>query len=129
MNIFRQLFLEERGTMNVVYKGKKFENVPCKVKGGVWEVFLDDKWLSLNTDKTLNLDMASFKFQSSDIAAISNRGKDVFSKVSIQWLGYIQESQQIKIKHALNGGEKLIILEGKKFKVDGYCEETNTLYE
>ena len=32
-------------------------------------------------------------------------------------------------KHALNGGEKKLTISNKTYKVDGFCEETNTLYE
>ncbi len=33
----------------------------------------------------------------------------------------------VEIQHALNGGEKRIL--GTKYKADGYCESTNTVYE
>lgn len=33
----------------------------------------------------------------------------------------------IKIQHALNGGEKCLI--GTRYKLDGYCADTNTAYE
>ena len=33
------------------------------------------------------------------------------------------------IKHALNGGEKKLTIDGKTYKVNGFCEETNTSYE
>ena len=37
--------------------------------------------------------------------------------------------ENINIQHADNIGEKQIILNGKKYKLDGYCEQTNTIYE
>ncbi len=50
-----------------------------------------------------------------------------YSIVCINWLESIQEQEGINIQHALNGGEYQI--PGTKFKADGYCAETNTIYE
>ena len=33
------------------------------------------------------------------------------------------------IQHALNGGEKELTIDDKTYKVDGFCKETNTIYE
>ena len=52
---------------------------------------------------------------------------DNFSKMSIIWLNYM--SNGVNIQHALNGGEKKLTIDGKTYKVDGFCEETNTVYE
>ena len=52
---------------------------------------------------------------------------DNFSKTSILWLNYV--SNGVNIKHALNGGEKKLTIDDKAYKVDGLCEETNTVYE
>lgn len=49
-----------------------------------------------------------------------------YSKKSIEWLNYISEKNNIIIQHAENYGEKYIY---GKTKVDGYCEENNTIYE
>ena len=50
-----------------------------------------------------------------------------YSKVSIRWLNYVMESQEINIQHAENGGEYRIL--GTNWRADGYCKETNTIYE
>ena len=50
---------------------------------------------------------------------------EAYSQKSISWLNYLSEKHNIKIQHALNGGEYEI----NDMKVDGYCEETNTVYE
>ena len=50
-----------------------------------------------------------------------------FSKMSIMWLNYV--SNGVNIKHALNGGEKELTIDDKTYKVDGFCEETNIVYE
>lgn len=48
-----------------------------------------------------------------------------FSKIACQWLDEVAEELCIFIQHALNIGEKRI----GKYYVDGFCENTNTIYE
>lgn len=47
-----------------------------------------------------------------------------WSMKSILWLEWLQETKykEIKIRHALNGGEKSIVLENVRFKPDGFCQ-------
>lgn len=45
------------------------------------------------------------------------------------WLDYMVSKNNIHIQHALNGGEKQIIINNQTYKVDGYCEKNNTVYE
>ena len=52
---------------------------------------------------------------------------DNFSKMSIIWLNYM--SNGFNIEHALNGSEKKLTIGNKTYKVDGFCEETITVYE
>ena len=52
---------------------------------------------------------------------------DNFSKMSIMWLNYM--SNGVNIKHAPNGGGKELTIDDKTYKVDGFCEETSTVYE
>ena len=52
---------------------------------------------------------------------------DNFSKMSIIWLNYM--SNGVNIQHALSGGEKKLTIGNKTYKVDGFREETNTVYE
>ena len=54
---------------------------------------------------------------------------DNFSKMSIMWLNYVLTTKGLKIQHALNGGEKKLTIDDKTYKVDGFCEKTNTVYE
>lgn len=54
-------------------------------------------------------------------------GNGGYSKKAIQWLKSIERSQNIHIQHILNGGE--FIIPGTRYKADGYCAETNTIYE
>lgn len=49
-----------------------------------------------------------------------------YSADSIRWLDFVAESEGIIIQHALNGhGEKKIA----NISVDGFCHETNTVYQ
>lgn len=50
-----------------------------------------------------------------------------FSKISIDWLEYLMCENNIFIKHAQNGGEFRI--PDTRIRVDGFCQETNTIYE
>ena len=54
---------------------------------------------------------------------------DNYSKMSIIWLNYMSKAKNLNIQHALNGGEKKLTIDDKTYKVDGFCEETNTVYE
>ena len=50
-----------------------------------------------------------------------------FSQKALRWLEKLEKEQNIKIIHAGNEGE--IKIKNSKFKADGYCKETNTIYE
>jgi len=50
-----------------------------------------------------------------------------FSKVQLQWLEFLKIYYNINIQHAMNRGEYKIPT--TKWKADGYCTETNTIYE
>lgn len=52
-----------------------------------------------------------------------------YSKQSIAWLHYIALTENIRIIHAENEGEYYIRLSNKRFPVDGYCSESNTVYQ
>jgi hypothetical protein len=49
------------------------------------------------------------------------------SKIQIQWLNLISTLQNIDIQHAENSCEYTI--PNTRFRADGYCQETNTIYE
>ena len=51
--------------------------------------------------------------------------KNNYSKKQITWLNYISSKDNIHIQHAENEGEFKV----GKYKIDGYCKETNTCYE
>ena len=50
-----------------------------------------------------------------------------YSKISIEWLSYMEIKNSIKIIHAKNEGE--FNIPNTRYKADGYCKETNTIYE
>ena len=50
---------------------------------------------------------------------------ETYSKISIVWLDWLSKRDGVNIKHALNGGEKTFPFG----KVDGFCEESKTVYE
>lgn len=50
-----------------------------------------------------------------------------FSKMQIQWLELLSKLYNINIQHSLNIGEYTI--NNTRYRADGYCKETNTIYE
>jgi hypothetical protein len=50
-----------------------------------------------------------------------------YSWLCVYWLESIAEQEGINIQHALNIGE--YVIPGTRYKADGYCKETNTIYE
>lgn len=53
-----------------------------------------------------------------------------YSRKAIGWLMSISKNEDIQIQHAENGGEVRVELgNGKYYLLDGYCKETNTVYE
>ena len=53
--------------------------------------------------------------------------QNTHSNSQIKWLNFLEKFNNIKIQNALNGGEYLI--KGTRWKADGYCKETNTIFE
>lgn len=50
-----------------------------------------------------------------------------YSAKCIRWLEEIMRVEHISIQHALNGGEYRV--PSTSYKADGFCEQTNTIYE
>lgn len=50
-----------------------------------------------------------------------------YSRKAIKWLDSLMKHQEYFIQHAENGGE--YIVPGTRYKVDGFCKKTNTIYE
>ena len=54
---------------------------------------------------------------------------DMYLVKSIKWFKYITSKENINIGHACNGNEIKINVDGNINKVDGFCEQTNTIYQ
>lgn len=52
-----------------------------------------------------------------------------FSHKACLWLDMIEEATGMHITHAKRGKEKSFRIDGNLVKVDGFCKETNTVYE
>lgn len=50
-----------------------------------------------------------------------------YSQKCIEWLESVMDNEKIYIQHAGNTGEFMI--PNTRFRADGYCKETNTIYE
>ena len=83
------------------------------------KVLRGDRWVS--EDEVV---IREKEFVRSPIAKIPPGGykTDQFSKSSIQYLEWVSRRDNIKIRHALNGGE--IRLPGTRYRLDGYSYET-----
>ena len=71
------------------------------------------------------------KFLNPDTIAVVNEAPhETYSIKSIKWLKYVSIQNNIDIKHACHGGEQSIKLStGKIIKVDGYHQDSNTVYQ
>lgn len=52
-----------------------------------------------------------------------------YSNICIEWLENIMKNENIFIQHAKNNKEKEVVINTRKIKFDGFCKETNTVYE
>jgi G:T-mismatch repair DNA endonuclease (very short patch repair protein) len=50
-----------------------------------------------------------------------------FSKAQIQWLEFLSKLNNRYIQHVMNDGE--FTIPTTRYRADGYCEKTNTVYE
>jgi len=72
------------------------------------------------------------KFLKPDTIRLNHTGvytcNNKYSKKAIMWLLHMEQTDGVAIKHARNGREYRL-RELPHFSVDGYCAETNTVYE
>ena len=101
------------------------------LKEGKLKVLVDGQWVPAES-----LKIAKEQFLRTPLGQVPAAGyvkHDNHSKESLQWLEWIMHTEQqkgtdIHIQHALNGvGEYRI--PGTKYRADGWCVETNTIYE
>ncbi len=98
--------------------------------------YTDYDWLFdqyVNQNKTANQIASDLNINSTTILRylhqfnIPIKQQYLYSYKSIQWIEYTMIQDNINIQHALNGGEYQI--PGTRYRADGYCKETNTIYE
>ncbi|XP_041376688.1 uncharacterized protein LOC121389144 [Gigantopelta aegis] len=130
MGIFQSKFLKKHhvkltDTQKITDWMTVNEDGSIKVKPDLWlteEELLRDRGMTIFESETVP----------SPIAQVPSEGyiqKDQFSRVSIQWLEWVQHQNQNKyqIQHALNGGEHQV--PGTHYRLDGFCAKTNTAFE
>ena len=66
---------------------------------------------------------------SDNAMAIGKSARGGYSQMALDWLRSLELSEGISIQHAESGGELRIRHSQGHYLVDGYCEETNTVYE
>lgn len=84
----------------------------------------DSQYAKFTLDEQIELN--EFIEKISDIRTEYLKSK-IKNKKSIKWLNNLIEINKINIKHEQNGGEYNI--PNTLYKADGYCKETNTIYE
>lgn len=70
--------------------------------------------------------LGNFKNGGFGLKCLKCRQKN-FSNTACQWIENLIQTENIYIQYVRNGGEFQI--PATKYKADGYCEETNTIYE
>jgi len=101
----------------------------CEFCGLTFKIHLKDYWKTVCSKPECLAEYRKrkhkFKYHKSD------HGK--YSSKAIAWLNYISERDNITIYHALNKGELIIPYQRdnqeKYIYADGFCEDTNTVYE
>ncbi len=77
----------------------------------------------------------NFEFEQTPYSHFNHEGckkcsKSSYSNISIQWLDFISLYYNIHIRHASNHSQgEFKICDIKRYKADGFCEKTNTIYE
>ena len=122
MGIYKTKFLQEEWEVRL--NGNR-EWIPARFIDGNLEVMMDNEWVKEGCLKDEKI--SERRFLKSPIAKVPVTRRDQFSKESIQWLEWMAKRDGVNIQHALNIGEKS--LPGTRYKLDGYCQETNTAYE
>ncbi|KAJ8321123.1 hypothetical protein KUTeg_001318 [Tegillarca granosa] len=110
-----------------------YDTPPCLDTCGFRENF-NNEWLSGEQLQARDCVIEEKQFVKSPIAQIPSNGyvTDQFSKVPIQWLEWETEKNRkigfpTFIQHGNNLGEYR--LPNTKYRLDGFCEATNTAYE
>ncbi|XP_067669969.1 uncharacterized protein [Haliotis asinina] len=120
--VFKHKFLTKHSHVKLLWHVKE-------VKGQQWVEVKPGSWLTLQAVQEAGAVIHKEETLPSPIAKVPGDGytKGQYSLISIQWLEWLIHSHDRHIQHALNEGEYLI--PGTKYKVDGYCRDSNTVYQ
>lgn len=90
-----------------------------------------EKWITIA--QACNRYWRKCVMEEETIALEPNRGwsgaRDPHSHIALKWLMWEAHTRDIRIRHARNGGEKIIHISNRSYKVDGYHAPTRTCYE
>lgn len=133
--VFRTKFLKEDWNIKLERNGETTDWLPATKSSGKYCVYLNDAWKTEADLHKEDYQIEESRFLCSPLAQVPSSGyvsRDQFSMSSIQWLEWVMEKNRtvgkpLHIRHALNGGE--VTVPGTKYRLDGYCKETNTAYE
>ncbi|CAC5402773.1 unnamed protein product [Mytilus coruscus] len=133
MGIYKTNFLKEQYDVEVKMQDTEhIEMKPMKSTQKGFDVWDQETWKSSDMFLSEN-SQRSFgqrKFVRSPLAHVPSKGytkRFNHSRSSILWLEWMMNEENVFIQHALNRGEFKI--PGTKFHVDGYCQETNDVFE
>lgn len=137
MQVFKTKFLQEDWRVKVRNDGKLTDWLPARRLQGDFFIYFNETWVTGKELQNQDCVIEESEFVSSPISQIPSVGYGPFlgqySDISIKWLCWMQEDHyrktgnKIYIRHALNEGE--IRLPGTRYMLDGFCLETNTVYE
>ena len=68
-------------------------------------------------------------FASETVGIANETPADNYSIKSLKWLKYVLMNEIVNIQHACSLGEYCLNINRKRYRVDGYCKETNTIYQ
>ena len=123
--VFRSKYLTEDWSFLVENMDGPSQWIPAKLENRKFSLFINDEWVLEKCVKDIRI--VERKFLSSPIGQVPKNAysADNFNKVSMQWLEWLQyklreTGSETIIQHALNLGEKRVILNGTNYKLDGY---------
>ncbi|CAG2254262.1 unnamed protein product [Mytilus edulis] len=133
MGVYKTNFLKEQYDVEVLRQDTDdIDQIPMTFTEKGFDVLDHDTWKSSETFLSENPQskFGQRKFVKSPLAHVPSEGytkRYNHSKSSIVWLEWMMKEEKMSIQHALNRGEFKI--PGTKFHVDGYCQETNEVFE
>ncbi|XP_041361018.1 uncharacterized protein LOC121377177 [Gigantopelta aegis] len=130
MGIFQSKFLKKHQHVKLTDAQEITDWMTVREDGSI--KVKPDLWLTEEELRDRGMTIVESETVPSPIAQVPSEGyiqKDQFSRVSIQWLEWVQHRNQDKyqIQHALNGGEHQV--PGTHYRLDGFCAKTNTAFE